>query len=598
MLRRLAVRDLALVERASLELAPGLCVLTGETGAGKSLLVAALAALRGGRTSGDLVRKGAEVATVEGVFDNVSPGAEAGEAGETTSFLTELGLDLDDEERTGELILRRHIGRDGRSRAWINDQAVTLSTLRRLGSLLLDLHGQHEHQLLLDESEHTRLLDESGGLTPLRQRLSTDRARLRAARTALENAVRERRTLAGMADELRATVDEIEALDPGENEIELLRGERETLRHGEKIIETLRAAGQLLAEEDGSALERIGVVEGMLRNLEHLDSSLAATREQLFEARLLVEEAVRRAERRLAGFDRDPARIEVVEDRLAALARLVRRHGSVAAAREAAAAARAELSRLDTEADDRSLADRLVKSLRDTIRAAVKLSTSRAKARQRLSHAVAAELRVLGFPGGAFEAELVRSGSPLPALPSASRVGSPQELIALADAVLEAVGESGCERVRFLIAPNPGEGRSALTTTAAGGELARLMLALRTALRGRGGAGVLVFDEVDQGVGGVVLDAVADRLERLARDRQILCVTHQARIAARAHLHLRVDKEVRKGRTVTRLEPLRERSARLEELERLLAGREPGPRAAAHAEELYCRHAPRVRAPV
>jgi DNA repair protein RecN (Recombination protein N) len=312
----------------------------------------------------------------------------------------------------------------------------------------------------------------------------------------------------------------------------------------------------------------------------------------------------------------------VVEDRLAALERLVRRHGGLAEARQAAEAAKRDLVRLETGDEGLLLLEELRGALLELAGAADRLSADRTRAARRLSRAVAAELRVLGFPGGAFEARLapieprhepadtslgeetmaaaglipLAKGtlSPLEGRPALEELTAPG-LVAYADWLLERVGEEGREHVRFLIAPNPGEGFNPLGRTAAGGELARIMLALRTALSGAGGGQVLIFDEVDSGVGGVVLDAVGDRLARLAEGRQVLSVTHQARIAARAHLHLRVDKETRGGRTVTRLVAL-DRAARRTELERLLAGRRPGPRAAALADELLERHAPKPTA--
>jgi DNA repair protein RecN (Recombination protein N) len=579
MLRRLSVRDLALVERADLDLVPGLCVLTGETGAGKSLLVAAIAALRGGRTSAELVRQDAESALIEGVFE--------GEAVDRLKpRLTAAGIAAED-----ELILRRTVTRDGRSRVLVNDQVVTLATLRELGTALIDLHGQHEHQALLDESQHARLLDESAGLEGAAAQVRGARAALRDACRRLAGAAAERARIESEAADLEAVAAEVDQVDPAPGEIETLKGERETLRHRDKITEVLRAAGRQLSEEEGSALERVGIVEGMLRHLETLDPALAPIAADLFEARLHVEEVVRAAERRLAELDLDPDRLQAVEDRLARLESLKRRHGSLEAAREAAAAARRDLSRLADASDDHERGA-VAEAAVALARCGAKLSQARQAAANRLGRAVASELKALGFPGGAFQVALELRGEvpELKAPASGEPVPPAEALLALAEKLQAAIGEDGMESVRFLLAPNPGEGLHALQQIAAGGELARVMLALRTAFRGSGGAQVLVFDEVDSGVGGVVLDAVADRLAALAGgDRQVLCVTHQARIAARARLHVQVDKQTRAGRTSTRLQAL-DRRGRLAELERLLAGRRPGPRAAALAEELLARH--------
>jgi DNA repair protein RecN (Recombination protein N) len=573
MLSRLSVRDLALVERATVEFGPGLCVLTGETGAGKSLLVLALAALRGGRTSADIVRQGAEAAVIEAVFDGAA-------AAQVAPLLAELGLDAPGDS---ELVLRRQVGKDGRSRALVNDQVVTLTTLRALGERLIDLHGQHEHQVLLDEARHTALLDAAGGLTGEVAAVRAAREVVRETHQRLATARRARTERERHAAGLQALIAEVERLAPAADEIETLRAERERLRHADRIVEGLRTAGRLLSEEDGAALDRIGASEGLFRQLAAIDPALAPAQEGLFQARVQIEEVVRETERRLAEFERDPAeRLTAIEDRLVRLESLARRQGTLAAAIAAADAARRELAGEGTP-DDAALARAVTAALAALRNAARELSAARERAAERLSKAVARELAALGFPAGAFRAAL----EPHP--PGAEPAGD--DVLAAADHVLSRIGDAGQETARFLLAPNPGEGFHPLDRTAAGGELARVMLALRTALSGEGGGSILVFDEVDTGVGGVVLDHVADRLKRLAAHRQVLCVTHQARIAARAHLHLVVEKEVRAGRTATRVTAL-DRAGRLAEIERLLAGREPGPRAHALATELLERHAP------
>ncbi len=586
MLRRLSVRDLALVAGATVEFGPGLCILTGETGAGKSLLVAALAALRGGRTNADLVRHGAEAAVIEAVFDESALRSVA-------PLLGELGLipeGAPDPVAIGdELVLRRQVGRDGRSRALVNDQVVTLATLRRLGEQLIDLHGQHEHQLLLDESRHASLLDAAAGLDPELTALRAARARLREAHEALARATAARDEREQHAAEQRELVAEVARVAPAPDEIAELRAERERLRHADKIVESLRQAGRLLSDEDGAALERIGVSEGLFRHLEVLDPALAPMHEQIREARILIEDIVRTAEDRLAEFERDPAeRLAAIEDRLVRLESLARRHGSLEAALVAARAAERELAGTD-DADLEILARDLAEAAAALGTAADRLSAARAVAAKRLGTAVGQELAALGFPHGAFRATVEARQRPQSRVP-------PERILAAAADMLGVIGEDGQETVRFELAPNPGEGFHALSRTAAGGELARVMLALRTALRGEGGAPVLVFDEVDTGVGGIVLDAVADRLALLAESRQVLCVTHQARIAARAHVHLRVDKAVREGRTASQVVPL-DHGGRLLEIERLLAGRAPGPRAEALAAELLDRYAPRAPEP-
>ena len=559
MIERLRIRNFALVEELDLEFPPGFTVLTGETGAGKSILLQALGLLLGDRASRDWVRTGARQARVEAVFE---PSGAARE--DLERILDEAGIPWEDGD---PLILARTVAHDGRSRAQVNGSPVPLSLLARIGAQLVEVSSQHQHQSLLKEEVHTEVLDRSLGPEGRRalngyRRAHADWAR---ARGELERLVRLDREGRERAEFLRFQAEEIRSarLEPGEDE--RLRAERDLLRNAERLREAYGGAESDLYAAEGSAFERLGRAGRILEGAARWDPELEGVVELVNEATALVEEAASRLRERLGRVEADPARLEEVEDRLETIRRLERKHGGgIGAILEKLARIEAELSRIENLEWDLERARQAHARARDRLdRAAAALRQAREEAARSLESRMEAELAALAMPGARFRAEIVP---------------------------LEGPGPCGAERVRFLLSANPGEPLRPLARVASGGELSRILLALKNAVRDHR-VETLVFDEVDAGIGGATADAVADRLVRLAGACQVICVTHLPQIASRAARHLRVEKGVSGGRTVTRVRVL-EGPDRVEELARMMGGRHVTETSRRHARELVERSTP------
>ncbi len=549
MLRELRLRNVAVIDAVTVPFAPGLNVLTGETGAGKSILIDALLLVRGGRAQADLVRAGAEAATLEAVFD---AGAVTGVA----AVLDEAGLALDD----GQLVVRREVGRSGRHRAFVNDSPVTVALLERLGDLLVEVHGQHEHQRLLAAAHQLEVLDRFAEAEPLGERVANLFAKYRAAREAVERLRSAERDRAQRVDLLRFQVSELDAarLRPGEEEE--LRAERRRLQHAERIAAGLAEVGALLVEDADAAAARLARATRLLGDLGRLDPSLAAPVAALEAAAAHLEEAVLAVRRLRAEGEAEPGRLAAVDERLDALARLKRKYGDTEEAMLAfRAGAAQELDQLERHEEVLAGEERrLAEQQGELLAAAGALGEARRAAAGRLAALVERELRALGMERARLEI----------ALETAPEVSA-----------------RGLERVEFRFSANPGEEPRPLARIASGGELSRTMLAVQAVLAAADRVPTLVFDEVDAGIGGRVAAAVGEKLAAVARGRQVLCVTHLAQIAARADHHLRVVKAVRGGRTRVAVDAL-SGAARVEEIARMLAGQALTPAALRHAREL------------
>jgi len=550
MLVALSIRDIVLIDRADLDLLPGLCVLTGETGAGKSILLDALGLALGGRAEARLVRDGAVQGSVTAVFE-LPADAPA------RAVLAEQEL-VDD----GPLMLRRVVSADGRSRAFINDQPVSVTLLRRIGDSLVEVHGQHDGQGLLRAGMHRTVLDQYGGLADAVVECRRRHAALETARAALARAQAELERAQAEEDYLRHVHGELEALDPqpGE-ELELSQG-RALLREGERIAQALHDADAALAGQDGAdarlrAAQRAielaadkaeGRLDGLLQALDRAAVELA---EGLEQVRLLSRE-----------LDSDPRRLDEIEERLFALREAARKHRTTV---EALPALRQEFeARLQAlDGGSRTLAD-LQRQLEAAAGryddAAQTLSAARRQAAARLQAAVSAELPPLALDKARFE-------------------------VSVAPRPEDEWGPEGLDRVAFLIATNPGQAVDALMRVASGGELSRIMLALKVALAETREVRSMIFDEVDQGVGGATASRVGERLARLAGGAQVLVVTHSPQVAAHADHHWRIEKEEHDGRARTLVRPL-DAAARREEIARMLAGAEVTAEARAAADSL------------
>jgi DNA repair protein RecN (Recombination protein N) len=556
MLARLSIRDIVLIERLDIEFSRGLAVLTGETGAGKSILLDAFALALGGRGDAGLVRHGVEQGQVTAVFD-VPKGHPA------SVILSDNGLDDTSSEDSCEMILRRVQLADGRTRAFINDQAISVQTLKAVGSALVEIHGQHDERALVDASTHRRLLDAFAGLekdvAALEQLWDLRRAAnavLDEHRTSMERAARE-------ADYLRHAADELKKLAPKDGEETALAERRTTMMQGEKIAADLREAQDAV----GGTHSPVPALSAAVRRLERRAANSPALVEpavKAIDAAInALEEADQHLNAALVAADFDPAELERIEERLFALRAASRKYstpvdGLVALAAQYAA----DVALIDAGADQlKKLEAAAAEADKCYSVAAAKLSAARTKAAEKLNKTVNAELAPLKLERATFTTQIE------------SDPKSP--------------GPQGIDRIEFWVQTNPGTRPGPLMKVASGGELSRFLLALKVVLSDRGSAPTLVFDEIDTGVGGAVADAIGARLARLARKVQVMAVTHAPQVAARANQHLLISKDaLDKGKRVaTRVNALAA-DHRREEIARMLAGAEITAEARAAAERL------------
>jgi DNA repair protein RecN (Recombination protein N) len=551
MLARLSIRDIVLIERLDLEFSKGLAVLTGETGAGKSILLDGFALALGGRGDAGLVRHGAEQGQVSAVFE-VSKNHPA------ARILAENGLDAD-----GEMILRRVQFGDGRTRAFINDQSVSVQTLKAVGAALVEIHGQHDERALVDTATHRCLLDAFAGLEKDVTAVEALWAARRTATTALEAHRTDMERAAREADYLRHASDELKALAPKDGEETQLATRRTTMMQGEKIASDLRDAQEAVGGHQ-SPIASLSVAVRRLERRAGNSPTLVEPAVKAIDAAInALEEADQHLTAALRATDFDPLELERIEERLFALRAAARKYSTPVDGLAALAAkytddvvlidAGAEqLKKLElaaAEADARYAA------------AAAKLSAARTKSAEKLNRAVNAELAPLKLERAKFMTQV--------------------------EADAQAPGPQGIDRVEFWVQTNPGTRPGPMMKVASGGELSRFLLALKVVLSDRGSAPTLVFDEIDTGVGGAVADAIGARLARLAGQVQVMAVTHAPQVAARADQHLLISKAaLDKGRRVaTRVNTLAVEHRR-EEIARMLAGAEITAEARAAAERL------------
>lgn len=563
MLRELRIRNLAVIEEATVPFAPGLNVLTGETGAGKSILIDAILLLLGGRAQPELIRTGAESARIEALFD-VDPG------GLISPVLDEAGISLDD----GQLILRRELSRSGRSRAFVNDSPATLGLLERLGAHLVELHGQHEHQLLVQAGRQLDLLDRYADAMDAREAVAALVGEWQSARAGLDQLRDSERDRVQREDLYRFQLSEIDGarLQPGEEDA--LRAARRRLQNAERLAEGLAQLVGSLYDERDSALGRFHRAEQSLADLAKLDPDLAAPLEDLAAARVHLEEAVAALRSLRDGTSADPGRLEEIDARLDALTKLKRKYGesveAILAHREKVAD---ELRRMERHDETVTALEEKLGTLAASVAAgALALSARREEAARRLERLIQKEIRGLGMDKAVFRVALHREGG-MPSGLTAGELGW-------------RVTPRGVDQADFLLSANPGEEPKPLTRVVSGGELSRTMLGLKVILARADQTPSLIFDEVDSGIGGRIADVVGQTLRRTAESRQVLCVTHLPQIAAYGHHHLLVTKSVRGARTQTAVLPLEERQ-RVEELARMLGGEQVTETARRHARTLY-----------
>ncbi|HMG49975.1 MAG TPA: DNA repair protein RecN [Inquilinus sp.] len=554
MLAGLSIRNVVLIEQLSLGFAEGLSALTGETGAGKSILLDALGLALGGRSDAGLVRHGAEAATVSADFqlDDGHP---------VKALLAEQDLPIDD-----MLVLRRSVGADGRSRAYVNDQPVSIGLLRQIGAGLVEVHGQFETQGLLDPKTHRAVLDTYAGAEALATACAAAWDLWRAAQRRQQEALAEAERAQAEEGFLRHSVEELESLGPESGEEAQLAERRALLQHREKVMEGVATALSELSGDRGAERALVAAQRSLQRIADRAGGRLDPILDQIGRAADEAADAAAAIERFSADIDLDAGELERLEDRLYALRTLARKHGVEA---EALPELRRQFAeRLALVEDRAAVLSRLATAAAEAraayVGAAEALAKARRKAAAKLDAAVAKELPPLKM-------ERARFVTAIDALPEADW------------------GPAGLDRVAFLVAANPGSPPGPIGKIASGGELARFMLAIKVVLvHHRGTPGALpsmIFDEVDAGIGGAVADAVGERLKRLGRQVQVLVVTHSPQVAARADHHWRVQKADRSGAVVTDVVPLAA-GERREEIARMLSGAKITAEARAAADSL------------
>ncbi len=580
MLVELEISDLALIERAELSFGPGLNVITGETGAGKSLLVGALELLLGEKPKTAIVRSGAARATVEGRF-RVPAGASSVQRW-ARQYAPELLEDWDADPKTTEreLALVRTVSADGRTRAYVNARPVTREALAELAPRLFEIHGQNDHQRLHDPSEQLRLLDGFGKLDAL---VAQYKAAREAWSTLVDEALRLEREAGERRDRLdlaRFQLQELVAANPEAGERARLEPERELLRHAAGMKQGFAELLAGLADGDDAALDRVRHAQRFLDGWRTKVAALEGAATDLEAAFAHLDEAVRALRSLGDSLEVDPRRLEEIEERLAELERLERKYRTDAAGLvERRGELEAEIARLERdEQDSEGLADAIAKARAKVLSQGGALRRARHALREKLVKAVHKALKELGLSNATFD---VRIGARSENEDSAGAPTSRAEI----EADLQRFGERGMDRVEFLLAANPGEPMNRLREVASGGETARIMLALRGVLAEAGERRSLLFDEIDSGVGGRLGPTVGAHLRKLGAHHQVLCVTHLPAIAAMASVHQRVEKKIDGGRTRTRVEAL-DGERRVREIADMIAGGKDQETARAEARRL------------
>jgi DNA repair protein RecN (Recombination protein N) len=550
MLTHIAIRDLVIVSRLELELGAGMTALTGETGAGKSILIDALGLALGEKADTGMIRAGCERAEVTAGFD-------LGRCAEARDWLVAQALD-----DGGDCVIRRVLVRAGRARAFINGRAASGAQLRELGDLLVDIHGQHAHQSLLRPAAQRALLDAYGG----QQQQAADVAELHRQWRELDGRLRAltaaREQRAERLDLLRFQVQELTELSLADGELDALDAEQRRLANLGNLQGTAATLVELLHEGDGALRDQLGRAGAELAGLADIDPRLAETRELVDGATVQVQEAASNLRQYLDELDMDPGRLAEVEERLGRIHDLARKYRILPAQlMETLAERQAELTALeqDDQAAGTLQADRDAACAR-LLDAARALSDARRAAALRLGETVSAAMQELGMGGGRFA-------------------------VAVETVADTEVGASGLDAIAFQVSANPGQPLQPLARVASGGELSRISLAIQVATAELGRIPTLVFDEVDVGIGGGVAEIVGRLLRRLGDARQVLCVTHLPQVAAQAHHQLKVQKHAVDGQTYTEIAPLAD-DARIDEIARMLGGTEITATTRAHAEEM------------
>jgi DNA repair protein RecN (Recombination protein N) len=559
MLVHLTISNFAIISHLDVQFKAGLNILSGETGAGKSIIISAVNLILGGRAYSDLIRTGSEEAKVEALF--ILPrNASAGD------LLKDMGFPFEE-----ELLIKRHIPKEGRNKIVINGSLATLQTLSRIGLLLMNVSGQHEHQLLLRPENHLYLLDDFGGLTEERLQLNERFARYQSIRekaASLQRRVHEGEERQELA---RFQMDEIDRAGIKEGEDGALEKEKKRLQHAEQLMELVKETYQDLYEREGSILSGLSSCLRKLDKAASMDHSVKGAQDSVMSAKVLLEDVALE----LRGYQHtllsNPQRLNEVEERIQLINRLKRKYGQ---SLEEIRRSRDQISHAieDLEEKRKELASLQKESKNlegELMRKSTLLSEKRRGVAAAFEEAIKSELRLLDMAGTQFEVRFQQD-----------EVASASE-----QAAMKGVKSDGSDRVEFMLSPNIGEELKPLARIASGGELSRIMLAMKTVLGRTTSVETIIFDEVDSGIGGGTAEVVGEKLRSLAEFHQIICITHLPQIASKGPTHFLVRKRIMDGRADTVIAELNSEE-RVKEIARLLGGKSVTPRAIAHAKEL------------
>ncbi len=564
MLRTLYVRDYALIEELDVEFGSGLNIITGETGAGKSILIGALNMILGERANTDVVRQDAKKAIVEGIFDDAN-------TERIRSLLQEAEIDTDPLPR---IILRRQITDRG-SRGFVNDTPATLDVIREVAAELIDLHGQHEHQSLLRTETHRRTLDSFGGLSGLTQHYRTQYERVADLVERRDGLAARERELRQQKELYEFQIEEIDAVNPQEGEEEELHAERRVLENAEKLYASTSGLYEMLYESDEAVHDQIVVARNELQDLARIDEAFEEQLEEIKSAQIIISELANFLQDYNAHIEFDPERLNAIRERMGELERLKRKYGGsleaviehrkeIGEQYELAEDFEGNLERLDREIETAQ------EKLSDT---AHRLSAKRREVAERIEEAIIRELGQLGMPDSQFEVRFEQKQEPEGWI----RDDNDTHYRAFAN---------GMDRVEFFISTNVGIDPMPLTDVASGGEISRIMLALKQILAKSERLPILVFDEIDTGISGDMARKVGDSMHDLARYHQIITITHLPQIAALGDIHFKVEKIVEKERTKTVIRRLDEEEQAAEQVATLISGADVTDAALENAREL------------
>jgi len=560
MLFQLTISNFAIIGHLEIHFKPGLNILSGETGAGKSIIINAVNLILGGRASAELIRSGAEEARVEALFHVPLPSP-------LSPVLEEMDIPFH-----GELLIKRHLSREGRNRIVINGSMATLQMLARLGQMMISISGQHEHQLLLKPENHLALLDDFSGLAEDKEDLRNafhEHQAIKEKRDAMKKEIREKEERQDLARFQREEIEEA-ALRPGEDVA--LEAEKKRLLYAEKLMEEVREAYGALYERDDSVLSGLSQSVRRLERGADLEERLKAIVKTLASAKAEIEESAMELRELERGLVMDPRRLEEVEERLQLLHKLKRKYGGsieeilllkdrLAEMMDNLDQSKEELGRMESQIEEAEKA---------LVSKATRLSRERRQAAGRFEDSVKEELALLSLGGTRFEVQFQDHA---------------ESLKAGREELMKRLRAEGLDRVEFMLSPNVGEDLKPLSKIASGGELSRIMLAMKSILARSSSVETIVFDEVDSGIGGATAEVVGDKLRSLAGYHQILCITHLPQIASKGKTHFMVEKQVLDGRARTVISEL-DHEERVREIARLLGGKKVSQKAVAHAREL------------